>query len=158
LRADDLGHRLRVRISADSNGPNTFPGPVEVFTPLSDVVTLTPVPAGPVVVTPAPPSPQADTVAPAVTALSVAKKVKRGAPPAVPSGLPEGGTLSVGLERLVPGHKKGKVCKAGGQRGKKCTAVKPAGTYTVAAGKASLRAKLAVGAYRAVVTPVDAAG
>jgi hypothetical protein len=162
LGADDLGHRLRVRVSADSNGPNTFPGPVEVFTPLSDVVTLPPVPAPPggggggggggaVPVA-------ADTVAPVFTSLSIAKTVKRGKPLTFKSGLSEGGKLSVRLERLVPGHRKGKVCKAGGKHGKKCTAVKPAGTFTLATGTASLKAKLAAGAYRAVVTPVDAAG
>jgi len=124
------------------------------------VVTLAPVPAPPGGgagggggITPA-----ADTVAPVFTSLSLAKTVKRGRPLTFKSGLSEAGKLSVRLERLVPGHKKGKVCKAGGKRGRKCTAVKPAGTFTLAAGTASLKAKLAVGSYRAVVTPVDAAG
>ncbi len=162
LRADDLGRRLRVRISADSNGPNTFPAAVEAFTPLSDVVTLAPVPAAPAPGGggggPAPAQAPADTVAPAFTSLAIAKAIKSGKPLTIKSGLSEGGTLSVKLERLVAGHKKGKLCKAGGKRGRKCTAVKPAGTFTLAAGAASLKVKLAAGSYRAVVTPVDTAG
>ena len=46
VKADDLGHKLRVRVGADSNGPNTFPAGVEVFTNLSDVVTDPPPAAG----------------------------------------------------------------------------------------------------------------
>ena len=44
IKAADLGQRLRVRISADSNGSNTFPAAIEVFTPLSAVVTDPPPP------------------------------------------------------------------------------------------------------------------
>lgn len=44
-----------------------------------------------------------------------------------------GGKLSVRLEQPVPGHK---ACTAGGKRGEKCTAVKPAGTFTLTAGGA----------------------
>ena len=51
IKAADLGKRLRVRIGADSNGSNTFPAAVEVFTPLSAVVTDPPPP-------PADPAPQ----------------------------------------------------------------------------------------------------
>ena len=47
VRPDDLGDRLRVRIGVDSNGPSNLPNPVEVFTPLSDVVTTPPAAADP---------------------------------------------------------------------------------------------------------------
>ena len=54
IRAADLGQRLRVRISADSNGSNTFPAAVEVFTPLSAVVTTPPPPPADPTPTPTP--------------------------------------------------------------------------------------------------------
>ncbi len=48
VKAADLGRRLRVRIGVDSNQANKKPDPIEVFTPLSDVVTPAPVIPDPV--------------------------------------------------------------------------------------------------------------
>ena len=149
LRADDLGRRLRVRISADSNGPNTFPAAVEAFTPLSDVVTLAPVPAAPAPGGggggPAPAQARPTPSRPRSPRSPSPRRSRAASRSRSSPRLSEGGTLSVRLERLVAGHKKGKLCKAGGKRGRKCTAVKPAGTFTLAAGAASLKVKLAAG-------------
>ena len=52
VKPADLGKRLRVRIDVDSNGDNKKPDPIEVFSPLSAVVTTPPPP--PVVADPTP--------------------------------------------------------------------------------------------------------
>ena len=44
VKAADLGQRLRVRIGVDSNESNKKPDAIEVFSPLSDVVTPPPPP------------------------------------------------------------------------------------------------------------------
>lgn len=172
---DDLGDRLRVRISVDSNAANQFPAPVEVFSPLSAVVTNPPAPPATPAPTPAatpapqspPPAPPAapapDTVAPVLGVRAVSAKLKPGAPLQLQLTLSEGSSLSVAYERKVTGRKAGKQCKAGAKKGKKCTAYKRVATVTVAAagGASKLtlpKRKLAAGSYRAVVTPVDAAG
>ncbi|MEA2481791.1 MAG: hypothetical protein QOJ07_3713 [Thermoleophilaceae bacterium] len=176
VRTDDVGSRLRVRIGADSNGPNTFPSPVEVFTPLSDVVTLRP----------AAPGDQsgggggaggggdggaggggggADLTPPALQSLSLTtRKVKRGGSLKFRYTLSEPGSLEVKLQSEKTGRKKGKKCVLGLKKGKKCTILKSAGTVTLGglsgSGTASVKIKksLAAGNYRAVVTPIDAAG
>jgi hypothetical protein len=61
------------------------------------------------------------------------------------------------------GRKSGKKCKAGGKKGKKCTIVTKVASFKVgvAAGSGTValpKKKLAAGDYRAIVTPVDAAG
>ncbi len=170
---DDLGHRMRVRITADSNEANHFPDPVEVLGPLSDVVQPAPVPQS----QPQPgggggqpggggspqPAPTPDTLAPVFQGLSLASsKSKHGGSLSLKYAVSEGGTLSIKFQRLVAGRKVGKTCKAGAHKGKKCTALKAAGSATVSAAKAGTAAvsvkKLAAGSYRALVTPVDAAG
>ena len=189
VKPDDKGHKLRVRINVDSNGANQYPGPVEVFSPLSAVITdPPPPPADPVGNgggnggggggTPQPQpnngggggsgggggQPAPDTTAPALQGLTlVAGAIKPGAALQVRSNLSEPGTLSVTVQRAVAGRKVGKTCKAGAKKGKKCTAYKKLASYSLPApaGAATLslpKKKLAIGQYRLVVTPIDAAG
>src|SRR4051794_4440557 len=169
LTGDDLGRRLRVRITADSNAPNKFPSPGEVFTPLSAVVTEPPAPPvdpapqparGGGGGTPAPaPAPSPDTTAPVLSGLGVVT----GAALKVRSTLSEAGKLTVVIERARAGRKKGKTCLAGRRHGKTCTTYSKLASYTVAApaGAATIalpKRKLAKGRYRLLVTPIDAAG
>jgi hypothetical protein len=182
LKPGDKGHKLRVRISVDSNGPSNFPAPVEVFSPLSAVVTdPPPPPADPVAngggggnPQPQPQSqpnngggggqPGPDTTAPVLQGLTlVAGAIKPGAALQLRSNLTEPGKLAVTLQRAVSGRKVGKTCKAGAKKGKKCTAFKRLASYSLnaPAGAATVslpKKKLALGQYRLVVTPVDAAG
>ena len=78
------------------------------------------------------------------------------------SSLTEGGTLSVDVQRVKAGRKQGKTCKAGAKKGKKCTVISKVASYKLGVGGSSTVAlpkkKLAAGDYRAVVTPIDAAG
>lgn len=55
--ADDLGRRIKLEVTADSNGPDTFPPPVAVATAPTAPVTHAPVPQEPQ--PPAPPAPDA---------------------------------------------------------------------------------------------------
>jgi hypothetical protein len=182
VKPDDLGDRLRVRISIDSNGPNNLPLPIEKFTPLSDVVTEPPAPPAPdptpqgsgnpdgnpaPTPTPAPapanPGPAPDKTAPVLQSLgAVSTKLKPGAALQLKVGLSEGGSLSVELQRVRAGRKQGKTCKAGAKKGKKCTAIAKVATVNLGVGGSGIVAlpnrKLAAGDYRAVVTPIDAAG
>jgi hypothetical protein len=181
VKADDLGDRLRVRISIDSNGPNNLPAAVEKFTPLSPVVTdpppppADPVPQGndipggnPAPTPPAPggggsPGPAPDKTAPVLQSLgAVSTKLKPGTALRLKVGLSEGGSLSVELQRVRAGRKQGKTCKAGAKKGKKCTAISKVATVNLGVGGSGIVAlpkrKLAAGDYRAVVTPIDAAG
>jgi hypothetical protein len=177
VKTADLGKRLRVRISVDSNGANTFPGPVEVFTPLSEVVTSPPS-ADPVPTpTPTPqggndqdsglqppPGPNADTVAPVLQSVkALSAKLKPGAQLKLKVNVCEAGSLSVELQRAKGGRKLGKTCKAGAKKGKKCTVITKIATVNVSgvggSGTVTLpKRKLVAGDYRAVVTPVDVAG
>ena len=109
------------------------------------------------------PTPQPDTVAPVLQSLgAVSAKLKPGAQLKLKVGLTEGGTLSVDLQRVRAGRKSGKNCKAGARKGKKCTAVSKVASYKLSVGGSGTVAlpkkKLAAGDYRAVVTPIDAAG
>lgn len=182
LTADDLGKRVRAEIKADSNGPNTFPAPVFVNTPLSAVVAAAPAQnAGAGGPAPqeapaqqqqqnaaAPPPPAADTIAPALTAVSLASsKVKAGGALTIAYRPNEASALRVQVQRLTKGRRVGKACKTGRKKGKRCTIAKTVLTKTFppATGSAkvtlSLRAggkKLPAGRYRLVVTPVDGAG
>ncbi len=180
IKAADRGKKLRVRIGADSNGANTFPAGVEVFTPLSAVVTDPPAP-------PADPAPQGGTPAPAPASNpnpgggnppaapdktapvlqslgAVSTTLKPGAALVLRTKLSEGGTLSVTIQRVRAGRKLGrKACKPGAKKGKKCSVVTKVATFSVAnvggSGTVALpKRKLAAGDYRAVVTPIDAAG
>jgi hypothetical protein len=173
--AEDRGSTLRVWITADSNGPNTFPAAVTTETAPTALVTDPPAPpadpAGPQP-TPSPqphpspqptPQPQPDKVAPVLTSLgAVSATLKPGAQLKLKVGLSEGGSLSVDLQRVKAGRKVGKKCKAGAKKGKKCTLVSKVATYKLSVGGSSTVAlpkkKLAAGDYRAVVTPIDAAG
>jgi hypothetical protein len=170
-----------VRINADSNGPNTFPAGVEVFTNLSDVVTEAPVPADPgnggggggggggngdpqPQPQPSPqPTPQPDKVAPVLQSLgAVSAKLSPSAQLKLKVNVTEAGTLSVDLQRVRAGRKVGKSCKAGAHKGKKCTVISKIATVKLGVGGSGIVAlpkrKLAAGDYRAVVTPIDAAG
>ncbi len=179
IKAADLGHKLRVRIGADSNGSSTFPAGVEVFSPLSAVVTAPPPPAadptpqgngnpgGNPTPNPAPvpanPGPAPDKTAPVLQSLgAVSTKLKPGAALQLKVSLSEGGSLSVELQRVRAGRKQGKTCKAGAKKGKKCTAISKVATVKLGVGGSGIVAlpkrKLAAGDYRAVVTPIDAAG
>jgi DNA-binding cell septation regulator SpoVG len=177
IKADDLGHKLRVRIGADSNGANKFPAGIEVFTNLSGVVTDPPPP-------PADPTPQGgggggggnagaggggggnpspDVTAPVLQSLgAVSSKLTPGAQLKLKVGVTEGGTLSVELQRVRAGRKVGKKCKAGAKKGRKCTVISKIAIVNTGVGGSGIVAlpkrKLAAGDYRAVVTPIDAAG
>jgi hypothetical protein len=177
VKPDDKGRRLRVEIGADSNGPNNLPNPKYVFTPFSPVIgdpppppadptpqpTATPDPQPTAQPTPQPTVTPADTVAPVISSLkAVSAKLKPGAQLKLSVGLTEGGTLNVEIQRAKAGRKKGKTCKAGAKKGKKCTAISKVASYKLGVGGSGTVAlpkkKLAAGDYRAVVTPVDAAG
>ncbi len=179
LKAADKGHRLRVRMNADSNKSYQNPAAKEFFSPMSAVVTDPPPP--PADPTPEPndpqptpqpqpspqptpqPTPQPDTVAPVLSSLkAVSAKLKPGAQLKLSVGLSEGGTLNVDVQRVKAGRKKGKTCKAGAKKGKKCTIISKVASYKLGVGGSSTVAlpkkKLAAGDYRAVVTPIDGAG
>jgi hypothetical protein len=185
VKAGDLGHKLRVRVGADSNASNKFPAGIEVFTNLSDVVTDPPPPPADPTPTPTPaPNPQGggtgggggggnggggggnpspDVTAPVLQSLgAVSAKLKPGAQLKLKVGVTEGGTLSVDLQRVRAGRKVGKGCKIGAKKGKKCTAISKIATVKLGVGGSGIVAlpkrKLAAGDYRAVVTPIDAAG
>jgi hypothetical protein len=186
ITGDDLGQTLRVRISADSNGANKFPAPVEALTAVTAVVTNAPVPEP----DPIPQgggnggggnggggnggggnggggggngTPTPDVTAPVLQSLgAVSAKLKPGAQLKLKVGVTEGGTLSVDLQRVRAGRKVGKKCKAGAHKGKKCTVISKIATVKLGVGGSGIVAlpkrKLAAGDYRAVVTPIDAAG
>ena len=177
LTAADLGKRLKAEIKADSNEAIFLPNAVFKQTPLSGVVVNPPAPAvdapapaapAPVPAPPAPPVQAADTVAPVISGVTLAKaKVKRGGTLTISLRPSEAGSVRVQIQRLTKGRKVGKACKTGRKKGKRCTIAKTVLTKTLPASAGS--AKLAValkaggkalptGSYRAVVTPVDAAG
>jgi hypothetical protein len=160
VKPADLGRRLRVRIEVDSNQANKKPDPVEVFSPMSAVVTPPPPP-------PADPAPQGgggdpqpqpqpqvqaaqgDTSAPALGGVSVAKGAQ------LKLTLSEPARVTIVVQRVT----KKKKCK----KGKKCTVLKTVSTSTVSASAGArtfklAKKKLARGDYRAVITAVDAAG
>lgn len=181
LKAADLGKRMRVEITVDSNIANKKPDAIYAHTPLSDVVTNEPVVVeqqngggnggggtggggnggggngggG---------SQPGDTLAPVLgSASAVAAKIKSGKPLSLKINLSEAGSLSVRYERVKAGRKSGKTCKAGGKKGKKCTLYTKVASFKVAVGAGSGKValpkkKLAAGDYRAIVTPIDAAG
>jgi hypothetical protein len=95
------------------------------------------------------------------------RKVKRGGTLKLGYVLSEPSTLSIRIERLYAGRRKGKKCVRGGKKGARCTVAKGVGTIvsptlsgtgTLALKAAIGKKKLAAGSYRAVVTPSDAAG
>ncbi len=168
VRPGDLGRRLRMRVLADVNESYRLPAAVEVYTPISAVVTLPPgatpppgPPAPPVSPPPVPPAP--DRTKPTVT--KAAAKVGRRAV-TVSARTNEAGTLTVVVERKAVGHKKSKRCLKGRKRGAKaCTLWVKAKTVkrTVKAGAVSVRLPrgrrgFGRGSYRATVTVRDAAG
>jgi hypothetical protein len=181
LKAADLGKRMRAEITVDSNIANKKPDATFVYTPLSDVVTIEPIVVDPEIgdgggggnggnggETPQPqpqPQPQpGDTAVPVLgSAGAVAAKLKPGKALSLKVNVSEAGTLSVTYQRVQAGRKSGKKCKAGGKKGKKCTIVTKVASFKVgvAAGSGTValpKKKLAAGDYRAIVTPVDAAG
>jgi hypothetical protein len=93
---------------------------------------------------------------------AVSAKLKPGAQLKLKVGLTEGGTLSVELQRVRAGRKAGKTCKVDAKKGKKCTAISKIATVKLGVGGSGTvtlpKTKLAAGDYRAVVTPIDAAG
>ena len=93
---------------------------------------------------------------------AVSAKLKPGAQLQLKVALTEGGTLSVDLQRVRAGRKVGKKCKPGAKKGKKCTVISKVATVNVGVAGSGIVAlpkrKLAAGDYRAVVTPIDAAG
>jgi hypothetical protein len=163
LKPADLGKRMRVELTVDSNIANKIPSPVTVYTPLSDVVTNEPVLQDPQNggggnggggnggggggnPQPQPqPQPQplpADTLAPVLkSAKAASAKLKSGAALSLKINVNEGG-------KLLVEYRKGK---------KKVASFK----VSVAAGSRTVKLakkKLAKGSYKAIVTPVDAAG
>lgn len=176
LTAADVGRRLKAEVTADSNGPNVFPAPVAVFTPLSDVVTAPAVagsgggaPGGATAASPPPPAPPVlDTTAPALAAASLsASAVKRGSTLTVAFRPTEGGTVRIEIQSLTKGRRTGGRCSAKARKGARCTIVRTVLTRRVAAGagagsvKIALKAggaRLKAGRYRARITPIDAAG
>ena len=94
---------------------------------------------------------------------AVSAKLKPGAALKLKVSLSEGGSLFIELQRVRAGRKQGTTCKAGGRKGKRCSAITKVSTVNIAGmgGSAIValpKRKLAAGDYRAVVTPVDAAG
>ena len=108
--------------------------------------------------------PTPDTAAPVLRSLgAVSAKLKPNVALRLRVNVSEGGSLSVDLQRVRAGRKQGKVCKPGRKTGRKCTLVTKIATVKltgpVGAGTVTLpKRKLAAGDYRAVVTPIDAAG
>ena len=157
VKAADLGRRLRVRIGVDSNQANKKPDPIEVFTPLSDVVT-------PAAGDPRSRRRRAAAVAVAAgvdpAAVRAAAVARRPRPPAdktraldEPSSrcVPKTGKLTLTLSEPAK-------LKIVVKKGKKTVSTI---TVSVAAGKRTLaltKKKLKKGAYKATITPVDAAG
>lgn len=180
VRPEDYGMRLRMDVIADVNPSNRLPLAVEVQTPLSEVISY---PPG--VAPPAPPphsllptsgvpasgvAPVPVIAPPALQALSLGStKVKSGKALALRFSLSAPGSLTVTIARLATGHRKGRACIASGHRRRaaKCTLAKTVATISTAqlsgGGTVSIPTKihghkLALGAYRATVTPIDAAG
>ncbi|MFA9270264.1 MAG: hypothetical protein ACEQSX_05830 [Baekduiaceae bacterium] len=179
LTAADLGKRLKAEIKADSNGPNTVPGPTYVMTPLSGVVVPVPVPGAPAApgggaipgagqqqsVAPPPPL---DTTKPVLAVLSLTSAtVKAGGTLTIAYRPTESSSLRVQVQRLTKGRKVGKACKTGRKKGKRCTIAKTVLTKTYPAATGAAKVKLALktrgkklpaGNYQLVITPVDGAG
>jgi photosystem II stability/assembly factor-like uncharacterized protein len=156
LTAQDVGQRVRLRVTADVNESYALPSPVLAYTPLSAVVTK---PGGGVVV------PPKDTTKPVVRKLS-AKSSKSSTALAVT--LSEKASLTVTITKTTKGHRVGKKCKSGKKKhAKSCTitttigkltANAPAGASTVTVGKKVGKKSLGKGSYRASIVPKDAAG
>lgn len=113
-----------------------------------------------------PPAP--DAVKPLLQAVSLgASKVKAGGSLTIAFRPSEASSLSVQIQRLTKGRRKGKACRSGLRKGKRCTIAKTVLTTTFPPATGSAKVKLALkkggrklpaGAYRVIITPVDAAG
>jgi hypothetical protein len=191
VRAEDLGKTIRMKVKADvGNDPNhtLLPAAVEVYTPLSAVVTNPPVDS---TQNPDPNgtgsgdqngSGTADTLAPVISSLSLKNKKFRVGKKAtaISSASPVGtvfrltlselSTLKIAIQRKQPGRKvKGKCVKPrrANRKRPRCTRFVPKGTLTrrQKVGKVQIafsgrvgKTALRPGAYRALLTATDPAG
>lgn len=174
VRPGDLGKRLRMRVLADVNGHSFLPAAVELYTPLSAVVTPAPVSGGG---TPPPglgpvPGPGPAPVPPArdVTKPRLGRAGSRvtRAGVVVSTTTSEAGTLTIVVQRGVAGHRARGRCRPGRRRGAKaCTAWKTVRTVrrAIRSGSAKVtvprragKSRLGRGRYRAQLFVRDAAG
>ncbi len=164
VRPGDLGRRLRMRVLADVNESYRLPAAVEVYTPISAIVTLPagvtpPPPAPPIPPVPNPPTPPARDVRPPTVKAS-AKVGRRSVTLSVRTD--EAGKLTIVVARKTTGHKKGKRCLKGRKRGAKACDFWVSGKpirRTVRAGSVSVRLPRGKrGSYRATLALRDAAG
>jgi len=155
LTAQDVGQRVRLRVTADVNESYKLPGPTVIYTALSAVVTQ-----------PVAPPPPKDTTKPVLQSL---KATSAKSSTTLTTVLSEKATLTIVVKQAVKGHKSGSKCKAGTKKhAKSCTVLKsvgtvvkagaPAGSSTTILGKVVGTKTLKKGSYRATVTPKDAAG
>jgi hypothetical protein len=177
--AGDRGMRVRLRVRADVNEPFKLPLAVEVYSPLSDVITDPPSAPGPSPSSGAAPASGQQSAAPSLTpggrVLPVAPALP--APSLLKLGLKSGahgpvlsyalsgpGALTIVLQRRTTGRRSGKRCVAGKARGRRCTIYRTVKTIVrrglpAGAGKLTIPTRgLKAGRYRAIVTPSDAAG
>lgn len=105
--------------------------------------------------------------APVLGPLKLAGKARTGKPFKLTTKLSERAKLSIRIARLVPGRKSGKRCSTKARHGKRCTAVRPVGSFSAPgrAGKVTLtvpakvrRRALAPGRYRITVLATDRDG
>jgi hypothetical protein len=178
VRAEDLGHTLRMRVTADVNNDltpdgldNHLPHAVEVDTPPSGVVTDKPVPAGP----PAPPpggGAAADTSPPVISGLSLSKtKFVAGKGTTFRFRISEPASVRIVISKPTAGRRVAKKCRPKTRKNRhrrKCTYFKTVTTIrrtTLPAGAVAIRfsgkigkRKLRPGRYRATIIVTDAAG
>ncbi len=109
----------------------------------------------------------ADRTAPALGPLRLSGRVRSGRTATLRATLSEAATVTLRVERLVPGRRAGNRCSSTRRRGARCTLKRRAGTFTVraAAGTPRLvlparlaKRRLAPGRYRLSATATDAAG
>lgn len=174
--AADVGHTLRVLVTADSNQDNKFPGPVDALSAPSAVVPdpatgagtpVTPATPGlPGTPPPPPPAPAPDTAAPLFRSVTAPASVKAGRPVGIRIGLSEAGSVRVSLQQVIAGRRKGRACKAGLRTGRRCTIHRTVrrqrfavtGTRKLTIATRTGRKTLRRGSYRLLLVPVDAAG
>ncbi len=167
LQAADYGMTVRMRVRADVNPEINLPLAVETYTPLSAVIQY---PPG--VTPPPPPGPgpgPAPLPTPPVPKVSSFKLVKSSTGAKLSFKLSGVGSVRVRLQRATAGHKAKGTCVAGSRRhATRCTYYATVLTLSgknLGAGPHSLSLPTKVhghplksGVYRAVITPLDAAG
>jgi hypothetical protein len=116
---------------------------------------------------PVAPGPQADRTRPVLGALKLAGKARSGRSFALRTTLSEQASVSVKVQRLVPGRRSGKKCSTTARRGTRCTITRTIGTVRLqmpaGSGRLTLPAKIAgrkltAGRYRIAAVATDLAG